>query len=225
MPSPTTADRTPVSRSARYPTLLTLLVVGSLTGCHHHHRNAPLLPPRPPIVCPGIVTTGPSIFTAAPAVIAKALTGVRDRGEQDTMLRVEAKLPGFGGWFLAADTFNVYMKQPSSTSAEDVRRILYDTYSTRPEEYVRRLIAMGPRVKIIPGHYSLSELIAIEHLMVSPSKLIPGFTGGGTSLLHNHVIVGFTDSASVCPGAAAIASMGVPIDALELEVWGIIRGL
>ena len=140
------------------------------------------------------------------------------------MLRIESKLPGFGGWFLAADTFNVYMKPPPSASPEEVRRIFYDTYSGRSEELVRRIIAMGPLIKIIPGRYSLSELIAIEHLVNQPTRLIPGWTGAGTSLLHNRVVVGFTDSASVCPGAAAIASMGVPLDAIELEVWGIIRG-
>jgi hypothetical protein len=199
------------------------VIVASLDACHHHHRNPPAPAPRPPIVCPGIVTTGPSALSAAPAVIAKALTGVRDRGEQDTMLQIESKLPGFGGWFLASDTFSVYMKPPSSASPEEVRRIFYDFYSVRPEEYVRRLIAMGPLIKIIPGRYGLSELIAIEHLVIQPTRRIPGFTGVGTSLLHNRVVVGFTDSASVCPGAAAIASMGVPIDAIELEVWGIVR--
>jgi hypothetical protein len=206
-------------------TVLALAIVGSLGACHLHHRYPPAPPPRPPIVCPGIVTTGPSALSAAPAVIAKALTGVYDRGEQDIMLRIESKLPGFGGWFLAADTFNVYMKSPSSASPEEVRRIFYDTYSGRPEEYVRRVIAKGPLVKLIPGRYSLSELIAIEHLVSQPPKRIPGWTGAGTSLLHNRVVVGFTDSASVCPGAAAMASMGVPLDAIELEVWGIIRGL
>src|SRR5206468_1409414 len=141
------------------------------------------------------------------------------------MLRIEAKLPGFGGWFLVGDTFNVYMKQPASTSTETVRRIFYDTYSLRPEEYVKRLIALGPQVKIIPGRYSLSELIAIENLFLHTTKRVPGWTGAGTSLVHNRVVIGFTDSASVCPGAAAIASMGVPMDAIELEVWGIDRAL
>jgi hypothetical protein len=139
------------------------------------------------------------------------------------MLRIESKLPGFGGWFLASDTFNVYMKVPSSVSTEEVRKIFYNTYSARPEEYVRRLIAMGLQVKIVPGRYSLSELIAIEHLVTQPTKRIPGWTGAGTSLLHNRVVVGFTDSASVCPGAAVIASMGIPLDAIELEVWGVMR--
>jgi hypothetical protein len=141
------------------------------------------------------------------------------------MLRMEAKLPGFGGWFLASDTFNVYMKQPSSASTEDVQRIFYDTYSGRPEEYVRRLIALGPQVKIIPGRYSLSELIAIENLFLHTTKRVPGWTGAGTSLVHNRVVIGFTDSASVCPGAAVLASMGVRMDAIELEVWGIIGAL
>ena len=204
-------------------TILALTIVGSLDACHHHHRYPPAPPPRPPIVCPGIVTTGPSALSAAPAVIAKALTGAFDRGEQDIMLRIESKLPGFGGWFLVADTFNVYMKLPSSASPEEVRRIFHDTYSGRPEEFVRRLVVVGPRIKIIPGRYSLSELIAIEHLVTQPSKRIPGWSGTGTLLLHNRVVVGFTDSASVCPGAAAIASMGIPLDAIELEVWGIIR--
>jgi hypothetical protein len=203
--------------------MMVAVIVASLDACGHHHRYPPPPPPAPPIVCPGIVTTGPSALTAAPAVIAKALTGVRDRGEQDIMLQMESKLPGFGGWFLAADTFNVYMKPPPSASAEEIRKMFYDTYSRRPEELVRSLIAKGPLIKIIPGHYSLSELIAIEHRMTQPTRRIPGWTGAGTSLMHNRVVVGFTDSASVCLGASAIASMGVPLDAIELEVWGIIR--
>jgi hypothetical protein len=205
--------------------LSTLVVLALLEGCHTHYRSPPPPPQAPPIVCPGIVTTGPSALAAAPAVIAKALTGVFDRGEQDIMLRMEAKLPGFGGWFLASDTFNVYMKSPATPSPEQVRQILYETYSNRPEEYVRRVMALGPRVKIIPGRYSLSELIAIEHLVTSPPRRIPGWTGAGTSLIHNRVVVGFTDSASVCSGVAAIASMGVPLDAIEPEVWGIMRAL
>jgi hypothetical protein len=210
---------------ARYAPILALVIAGVLGACHLHHRNPPPAPERPPIVCPGIVTTGPSALLAAPAVIAKALTGVRDRGEQDIMVRMESKLPGFGGWFLAGDTFAVYMKPPPSASLEEVRKVFYDAYSGRTEDYVRRLIVLGPQVKIVPGRYTLSELIAIEHLVTQPPKRIPGWTGAGTSLVHNRVVVGFTDSASVCPGAAAIASMGVPLDASELEVWGIIRAL
>lgn len=136
---------------------------------------------------------------------------------------MSAKLPGFGGWYLVADTFRVYLKQPATASAEDVRRILQETYSNRSEEYVRRLMALGPLVTIIPGRYSLSELIAIENFTVSPPRGIPGWTGAGTLLVKNRVIVGFTDSASVCPGVAAMASMGVPLDAIEWEVWGVIR--
>jgi hypothetical protein len=204
--------------------LLAFIVIFSLVSCHTHHRNPPP-PPQLPIVCPGIVTSGPSAFAAAPAVIAKALTGVVVRGEQDIMLRMEAKLPGFGGWYLASDTFSVYMKSPAAVSTEQVRQIFLEAYSNRTEDDVRRLMALGPQVKIIPGRYSLSELVAIENLMVSPRRAIPGWTGAGTSLIHNRVVVGFTDSASVCPGVATIASMGVPVDAIEAEVWGIIRGL
>jgi hypothetical protein len=140
------------------------------------------------------------------------------------MLRMEAKLPGFGGWFLAGDTFNVYLKPTSTATVEDVRKILYDMYSSRPEGYVQRLMRMGPQVKIVPARYSLSELIAIEHL-VAADMVALRVSGAGTSLIRNRVVVGFIDSASVCPGAAALASMGVPVDALLLEVWGIIRGL
>jgi hypothetical protein len=146
----------------RKATVLSLAIVASVGACHKHiHYPDPVQPP--PIVCAGIVTTGPNVLAYAPAVIARALTGVRDRGEQDIMLQMEAKLPGFGAWFLVGDTFNIYMKDPSSTTPDRVRRLLIETYGSR------------------------------------------------------------TDSASVCRGAAAIASMGVPLDALELEVWGIIH--
>ena len=204
---------------------LSVAALIGMVACHTHHVNLPPGPPVEPIVCAGIVTSGPSALAYAPGVLAKAMTGVYDRGEQDIMLRVEAKLPGFGGWFIADGNMVAYMKPSAGISPDVVRQTLYDSYSTRPEEYVRTIMGTTPHAKVIDGRYSLSELIAIENLIAQPRVRIPGFSGVGTSLAHNNVVIGFTDSASVCRGVSAIASMGVPLDAIEAYVWGVIRAL
>jgi len=155
-------------------------------------------------------------------LIAQALAGAYVRGEQDEMLRLEAKLPGFGGWYIdSTGQVVAYMKASAGTSLTLVRETIYQTYAARPESVVRKIMAPAYHAKIIGGDYTLSELIAIENRIANPRVPIPGFTGVGTSLFLNRVKVGFRDTASVCAGVAAITSMGVPRAAIIPEVWGV----
>jgi len=116
-----------------------------------------------------------------------------------------------------------YMKASAGTSPTLVRETIYQTYAARPEAVVRKIMAPAYHAKIVDGDYTLSELIAIENRIANPRVRIPGFTGVGTSLFLNRVKVGFTDTASVCAGVAAITSMGVPRAAIIPEVWGVMR--
>jgi len=196
------------------------LLVGSFVACSH--RQPPQVAPLP--VCAGEIATDRSALTAAPALIAKAVAGVRVRGEQDEMLRLEAKLPGFGGWYIdSTGQVVAYMKPSAGTSPTLVRETIYQTYAARPEAVVRKIMAPAYHAKIVDGDYTLSELIAIENRIANPRVAIPGLTGFGTSLFLNRVKVGFTDTASVCAGVAAITSMGVPRAAIIPEVWGVMH--
>jgi hypothetical protein len=197
---------------------LALLLLASIGCAHHQIAKATPLP-----TCVGAFGTDHSALNAAPALVAQAVSGVRLRGEQDEMLRLEAKLPGFGGWYRDSSALVVYMKPTSGTSPSVVRETLYETYAARPDLLGRTITAEAKDAKIVFGEYSLSELIAIENRIANPRVRISGFAGVGTSIVLNRVKVGFRDTASVCPGLAAITSMGVPRAALIPEVWGTAR--
>lgn len=200
------------------PSYLGLLLLASFGCAYHQIAKATPLP-----ICAGAFATDQSALNAAPALVAQAVAGVRSRGEQDEMLRLEAKLPGFGGWYRDSSGLVVYMKRSAGTSPAVVRETVYETYAARPDLLGPSIMAEAKDAKIVFGEYSLSELIAIENRIASPRVRISGFTGVGTSIILNRVKVGFQDTASVCPGLAAITSMGVPRAALIPEVWGIAR--
>ena len=197
--------------------LIAFINVAAVVGCSHP-------PPAPRLVlpiCSDAPSTDQSALVGAPVIIAQAVAGDRSRGEQSDMLRLESKLPGFGGWYLnSLGEVVVYMKSSAGTPSTLVREIVYQMYAARPEAIVRKIMAPSSHAKIVVGDYTLSELIAIEKRIANTRVPIPGFVGVGSSLVDNRVKVGFRDAASVCPGIAAITSLGVPTHAVIPEVWG-----
>ncbi|HYN82380.1 MAG TPA: hypothetical protein VES88_12825 [Gemmatimonadaceae bacterium] len=140
------------------------------------------------------------------------------------MLRLEAQLPGFGGFFIdSLGEVVVYMRSSDEFTPANVRALLHLKYAARPEAPVRSVMAPAARARILEGAYALSELIATENRIVSRAMGIKGIVGVGTSLIRNRVKVGFRDSLSMTRGLDAIASAGVPLAALIPEVWGELR--
>lgn len=143
------------------------------------------------------------------------------RGEQDDMLKREAELPGFGGFFIDSnDQVVVYMKRSAGTPSERVRTRLVDAYSSRTEARIREVMPRAANATILDGDYTLSELIAVENRISHSPIRIPGYVGVGTSLMKNRVVLGFSDSLTVAEGMAAVQSIGVPDDVVVPEVWG-----
>ena len=154
-------------------------------------------------------------------LIAQAVAGRRVRGEQDDMLRREAALHGFGGFYIdSLDHMVAYMKAGSRIPDTVVRRILVEAYSHRPEPRIQQLMPEVARAQIVVGDFALSELISYENRISHSTVIIPGYTGTGTSLMTNRVVVGFLDTASVEAGLSAIRSLGIPDKAVVAEVWG-----
>lgn len=152
------------------------------------------------------------------------MTGVYIRGEQDKMVRIEALLPGFGGFYLdSSGTVVVHMKGSITATQGPARQTLQATYAARPEAAIRQIMAEARKATVIEGQYALSELIAVENRITDNIGLIPGLTGVGTSLVMNRVKVGFIDSASFGPGVEAAVRLGVPQNAIIPEVWGVGR--
>lgn len=162
-----------------------------------------------------------NVLADAPSLVLQAEAGIVKRGEQDDMLRREAELPGFGGFYISADRHVVvYMKPSAKTSDALVRSTLYSAYLNRPEPYVREAMAKASNAEIRVGQYTLSELIAIENAIAHSTVKIPGYVGVGTSVYYNRVIVGLEDSTTLGSAVNTIASLGIPKEAIIPQIWG-----
>jgi hypothetical protein len=103
-----------------------------------------------------------SALIEAPAILAKAESGTLGRGEEDLLVRFERLLPGFGGLYIAADgSVRVYMK-PSSLPTTRVQSVLSAVYASHPNLAVRQAMSNVGAATVVPGAYSLSELIATK---------------------------------------------------------------
>jgi hypothetical protein len=155
-----------------------------------------------------------SALLEAPNIVAQAEAGTLGRGEQDLLVRFERQLPGFGGLYIANGAVRVYMKEDTIPLAR-VRAVLSNVYSGHPTPGVRAAMANVGTATVIKARYALSELIAIQRRVAGS---IPGWTGVGTNIMDNKVVVGFPDSAGVASGLRAMGSAGIPADALTLII-------
>ena len=195
-------------------------------GCFHPSQAPPEAQPRPPAWhCAAVSAVKPSSLDDAPSIVERAVSGLGKRGEQDFMLQLEAKLPGFAGWYhnRSGDVI-VLMKHPGVPPDSVVRATVYAMYASRRDPVVRSIMAPSANAIIKPAEYSLSELVAIETRIVRSWSSVPGIMAVGTSLLRNRVLVGFKDSDTVCAGLGKIAALGVPVNAIFPEVWGEVGG-
>lgn len=178
-------------------------------------------PSAPPSSNGSRLSSSVNAVSEAPGLVEQAIAGVVKRGEQDEMLKLEAQLPGFGGFFIdSIDQVVVYMKPFPQSSPAKLRQVLYNTYATRTDAKVRQIMAPASRAVILDGQFSLSELIAIENRITRRALTTQGLVGVGTSLKRNRVAVGFRDNSSMQQGVQSLVAAGIPLDALLPEVWG-----
>lgn len=196
--------------------ILTCLMFGllALAGC-----SSDTNPPAGPQLTPPSGTR--SALDDAPGLLARAASGARVRGEQDNMLRVEAKVAGFGGFYIDSDgAVVIYLKHgPAAQGAAAARAAVYNQYLNRASN-VREIMSRALDAQIRVGSYSLSELAAIEQRIGSSPGSIAGLVGWGTSIYKNRVVAGFKDSASMVNGTRSLSRWGIPDSAVIGEVWG-----
>jgi hypothetical protein len=170
-PATSTSPGTPWRSTLRSFVCMGALGLALLGGCGHQRQSQSFDVPA----CPGPPSTDRSALGAAPAFIARAVAKTRLPTERDQMLRLEDKLPGFGGWYIdSLGQVVVYMKPDSPASPALVRETIYQAYATRPEAIVRQVMAGAAEARIVSGDYTLSELIAIEDRIMSGGVLVPG---------------------------------------------------
>jgi hypothetical protein len=72
-------------------------IVAAAIGCSPDGPSAPLHPKLQPNL--------KSALLDAPTVLAEAQSHQLGRGEQDVLIGLEARLPGFGGLYISMDKF------------------------------------------------------------------------------------------------------------------------
>lgn len=193
-----------------------LLFVFAIAGCVDRDTTAPR-------------NRGPAVTSSVSAVdvtadvareLQAAVQGRTKRGEQDEMLRVEAQVPGFGGFFLdSADRLVAYLKDTTSGRADSARAALAQRYSRRPDVVVRQITADIGRTEIRVGRYSLAELIAMQGRIATRKLKVFGIVAYGPNIEENRLIVAFESQATLDAGLPLLAQIGVPAEALIAQVW------
>lgn len=172
-----------------------------------------------PAVNPDVVRQAANLSLLAAQQLSAAVGGRKDRGEQDEMLRVEAQLPGFGGFYIdSVGDVIALLKSSSGRTPQNARSALSLAYGMRKESVVREIMAPADRAQVINADYSLSELIAIEQLISRNSAPLSGFTGVGTDIVANRVRVFFKDAQSTQAGLSRIRALGVSDSILALDI-------
>jgi hypothetical protein len=126
------------------------------------------------------------VLSNSQAVIQEAVAGRGHRGEQDEMLRIEAKFPGFGGFYRDnSGSVVAYVKPMGFANSAEIRAALHQAYSARSEAGVREAMAGAAQARVVDAQFSLSELVTIENRIATPVRQIPGFAGVGVSVFLN----------------------------------------
>jgi hypothetical protein len=159
--------------------------------------------------------------TQPETLIAEAVAGIRRRGEQAEMLKLEAKLPGFGGYFRdSTGQLFAYMKRGSDIAPTLIRAVMHATYSARAEPVVREAMATAATAVILVGDFSVSELAAIHNGISFAELPIPGLVGVGISYRRNRVLAGFETQAALENDLKRFHLMGIAEHSIIAEVWG-----
>lgn len=150
-----------------------------------------------------------------------ALQGRRLRRGQDDMLRIEAVVPGFAGYYVDENERVVLLRRRQSQVSDDqLRQLVYAQYASSASDVVRATMASAASANVVDAAYSLSELIAWERRVLENWKKVPKFTGTGVLTRANKVTVTVEDAAYLTSAGAAIQLLGVPAAALNFEVSG-----
>lgn len=192
------------------------VIVVALAGC----ADPPATAPRHLRPEATSSTTASDLAVDVALELQEAVRGRTRRGEQDEMLRVEAQVPGFGGFFLdSTDRLIAYVKDTTFGRADSARSALARRYSRRPEAVVRQITSDIGQADVRVGRYSLAELIAMQRRIAGRRLRIFGIVAYGPNLEENRLVVAFQSQAELEAGLPLLARLGIPVEALIPQVW------
>ena len=186
-----------------------VLVLGTATfalAACQGDENAPVRP-----------SEAPSLSVAAAAQVSAAVQGRRSRGFEDELLRMEARIPGFGGMFRDPGTGNavVHLRATANrASAMAQLRQIAPGLNVAPP--FRDLIGSDGATEIRDAEYSFSELVAWT-LAVARQPRSPDVLSIDADERLNRVRISVPNDAARARVEAILARAGVPLAAVVLE--------
>lgn len=215
--------RTPVStehaRQESRRTLVTVIALGVLLGCQDGSSVVTTAPQTATSLQAGDSGVVPGQFSgalraAAVAEIAAAVGGRNERGFEDDILRIEAKVPGVGGVFLDSTRTSlvVWVRDPSSDAA--ARAAVGALAAGQVSTLSPFLLVKSVRVQ--RGQFAFSELVAGHRaLSVRPNAKVVTLDANEAT---NKISIGVLDSLGLNQVFADARSLGVPDSALDVTI-------
>jgi hypothetical protein len=133
----------------------------------------------------------------------------------DLLVRVEERAPGFGGMFIGRDgRLAVYLLDPSQLAA--ARSAIEAVFGAQ------QVPAAG--VRAVRGQYTVSQLKRWAERATELLE-VPGVTAVDLDEAKNRVAIGLEDNSRTPTVEQGIVSLGIPREAVVIEVTGQIRPL
>jgi hypothetical protein len=135
------------------------------------------------------------------------------RNPDEEFAAIAAQVSGFGGFYrdTATGKFVMYLVDTAKKGA--ARAALAASFSARG-------LSPDTPIDVRPGKYDFRDLKRWKDDLTVPILSLPGAQFIGANSPRNRVLIGIENEAARAPIIAAIAKLGVPLDAIDFEVTG-----
>ena len=155
---------------------------------------------------------------AARRHVEAAMNGRTSRDILDIMLRIEGVAPGFAGYFIEKDTILVALL----VNLENEGRLRTATAELKESHEPGRFntLSLTKVLRVSPAKYSVSQLVAWQDLMWRTISKFDVLSLVHVDITHNKVRIGISEAAGESVMWEAMRKLGVPSDAVRVEVVG-----
>lgn len=154
------------------------------------------------------------------AELLAAERGRTERGPEDEILRVEARVPGVGGIFIDPDTRRMVVYVRDENRFEDARRETSGLAALAVEQLGTDVLSSAD-VEVRIGQYSFSELLAWKAAITGRLLELDGFVGIDADERANRVRVVVSSEESALAAYERISMARLPVEAFEVELGAV----
>lgn len=154
----------------------------------------------------------PSLF-AARAQVDSAAAGRKTRGIEEEWLKIEARVPGFGGLYRDTTSGKIVAFLIDTNQAPTLRAAVAEVDTLFPDAATRLAVGAGS-IEVRRGTYAFSELVAWQQRIAALNDM-PGFVSVDADEGWNRVTVGLETSASRIQFSAVAEAAGIPSAAIR----------